>query len=416
MDRNNSKYYITTTTEGCATNLLENSTYRENLNSQGLNETIDPDKADVILVNTCAYTKDQEKRTSNIIEKINKTYPNKEVLVAGCYTAINPKGLKKVHAGKFFGPGDVKALNHSLGLKTEEESLIKNANFFDPRDYGDLTYNHKLILKLRPIFFKIENILKKKFTHMHNLLDSVIINEKYFGITVSQGCAGKCSFCVIKEAKGSVKSKPVNEIMHEFQTGLNQGYNKFWLLGDDIGCYGIDIGADVVELLEKMISVPVDFRLVINYFEPYFFIKYFDRLKKILSDERIINLNLPIQSGNHFVVRRMGREYDPKEVVKKLRELKKVAPHLVVKNNIIVGFPGERFTHFLDSIRASFYYDATLPIRFTSHPGTGAHKHKNHLQKRIKNLRFYLISTALLMRHSYVFIKSITMSLRTPSL
>lgn len=406
MTQRGQKYYLTTTTEGCATNLLENASYRNVLEDEGYTSTATADDADVILINTCAYTTDQEERSQNLIKETNKKFPGKKVLVAGCYTSINKEGLKSVHEGKSFGPGDVSGIRKEVSTNKEIKKKDKLANFFNSADYLDLSKKHLILLKARPLFFKLEKLLGRNFQHMHNLFDSVIINQEYFGITLSQGCAGKCTFCVIKNAKGYVKSRPSSEIFHEFQSGLQQGHKKFWLLGDDIGCYGIDNDETIVDLLKKFICVDLDFKLVINYFEPYFFLKYFEELKEVLQDSRIININIPIQSGDAKIVRQMGREYDPYLVLKKIDTLKLKNPNIVIKNNIIVGFPGESYKQFFQSIKAVFHYDANLALQFTSRPGTGAHRYKNHVAKPQIKLRHLVINFFIFFRHAFIFIKS----------
>lgn len=399
------KYHLLTTTEGCATNLLENATYRESLSSSGMEAIDSIDDADCVIVNTCAYTSNQEKRTTDLIKKLKSEHPNKEFIVGGCLTKINPEALAEVHTGASFDAADVNTLRKHLGL--EEDKEVRHANFFDENDFSDLTAQHKFVLQLRKPYYKFEKILGREFQPLHNIFETVIINKEYFGITVSKGCAGKCSFCAIKFAKGYVQSKPIVNIMHEFQKGLSEGREKFWLLGDDIGCYGIDIQTDFSKLLDEILSIKKEFKLVINYFEPMFFLKYFEKMKEQLSDQRIVNFNLPIQSGNARIVRRMGREYDPKEVLVRLRELKESAPSLVVKTNIITGFPGETWSEYFDSVKSIFYFDAIYAIDFTSRPGTGAHKYKNHLPEPIKKIRYYFINFCIFFRHAYVFIKSL---------
>ncbi|WP_417335300.1 radical SAM protein [Halobacteriovorax marinus] len=398
------KICFLTTTEGCATNLLENATYRKHSAEGGLEVTEDSSEADIIIVNTCAYTSTQEERSLDLISQLQSKYPEKEVVVGGCLTKINPESLGSVHKGFTFKPADYESLNSHLGLKDIDMS---EANFFDAKDFVELSWVHRIVLKVRPVFNWISDHSKIKFSFLKNIFETSIVNTKYFGITVSQGCAGKCTFCAIKNAKGYVKSKSSEEVKGEFIKGLEKGYDKFWLLGDDIGCFGIDRGETFVDLLRKLQEIPQDYSLIINYFEPYFFLKYFDELRTVLADKRILNLNLPIQSGNKKVVRKMGREYDPHLVLEKLAELKKINPNLVVKTNIITSFPGETWSQFLDSVKSVFAFDAILALDYTKRPGTGADKYKNHLSPYVKKIRLLLINCAIMTRHLAVFLKAV---------
>ncbi len=396
-------YHLITTTEGCATNLLENATYRKTLENSGLEWRQAPNDADAIIVNTCGYTSDQEEKSRTLIRDLKKNYPSKKIVVGGCLTEMGENKLQGIHKEKTFSPGNVPQLLKLLDL---EHNHTEEANFFDKNDFTDLTWVHKLVLWARPKFFSFEKLLNKKFQPLHNILESSIINESYYTISVSQGCAGKCSFCSIKMAKGHVKSKPILQIMHEFQTGLSKGYKKFWLLGDDIGCYGVDINTSISILLKEILKLNNQFELIINYFEPYFLIEQFDQLKTILSDERIININFPLQSGNPQIVKRMGREYDPQEAYRKLKDIKKINPRLVLKTNIIVGFPGETHAQFIDSVRALNVFDSIYAIKFTPREGTGAAKYKDQIHEKDKKIRLFYINLFILFRHTIVALNS----------
>ena len=401
------KYHLVTTTEGCATNLVENASYGNFLETNGMARTSDPGEADVIIVNTCAYTTDQENRSVNVIEQFKKKYPNQEVIVGGCLTKIAPKRIEELEIKSSFNPGDIKTLAKQLNIENAKEvEDIPLVNFFDESDFGKLSLQHRLLLKARPLFFSFEKFVGKRFQPLHNIVESAIINKEYFAVTVSQGCAGKCTFCSIKIAKGHVKSRPIEIILHEIKAAISKGKKKIWLLGDDIGCYGIDRGSDFPTLLNEILLIEEDFQLIINYFEPFFFLKYFDKMKLLLTDKRVINFNLPIQSGNKKVVYDMGREYDPRVVLEKLKVLKERAPGLVVKTNIIVGFPGETFSEYMESVKSVFSFDAILALKFTARPKTRAIKFENQISEGTKQLRIKFINILVFIRHAQVAIKS----------
>ena len=402
------KYHLVTTTEGCATNLLENASYGQLLDKNEIERTQDAKEADIIIVNTCAYTTDQEDKSINVIDSFKKKYPNKQVVVGGCLTKIAPTRIKDLDVDSTFNPGDVGQLAKNLNLdKQLSDDDKKLVNFFDQNDFKDLTFQHRFLLWLRPWFFKLESILNYQIQPLHNIIESAIINEEYFAVTVSQGCAGRCTFCSIKIAKGHVKSRPIEIILHEIESALEAGHKKIWLLGDDIGCYGIDRESDFPTLLDSILKIDKDFQLIINYFEPYFFLKYYDRIKNSLCDKRVINLNLPIQSGNKNIVFEMGRDYDPVEVLEKVKDLKSSSSHLVLKTNIIVGFPHETFSNFLDSLRSVFSFDAILALKFTARPKTRAIKYDNQIPELQKQIRFRIINLFIFIRHVQIALKSL---------
>jgi MiaB/RimO family radical SAM methylthiotransferase len=401
------KVYLITTTEGCATNLIENATYRKTLELSDVQNVYTADEASVIVINTCAYTNEQEEKSLAVIKKYQELFPDKKVVVGGCLTKINSNKLIQVYSGETFTPGNVEQFKKSLNIENGLSQGDVESHFFDKNDFIDLTWKHKLVLFLRPLLYKVENLFNKKFQPLHNVLKTSIINEEFYGINVSQGCAGQCTFCSIKVAKGHVKSKPRVQVMHEFQKGIDLGRNKIWLLGDDIGCYGLDLSSDFSALLEEIISIPKDFELVINYFEPYFFLKQYEKILPLLSDKRVLHINFPIQSGDARIVKEMGRDYDPREVLLKISELKKFNPEIVVKTNIIVGFPSETFAEFMSSVKSVFYFDAILALKFTPRIGTRAQKMEEQISENSKAVRMFIINFAVLIRHSYIVAKSL---------
>lgn len=402
------KFHIVTTTEGCATNLLENATYRDNLKLAGMENVSIPESADVIIVNTCGYTTERENYSTDVIGKLKERYPEKEIIVGGCLPKINDTKLRTVHSGEVFSPGDLNQLNKILNISPNGELTDSSAHFFDEQDFEYVSPLHKVALQARPLYYDFEKLVGRKFQPLHNILKTTVINNEYFSIVVSQGCTGKCTFCAIKAAKGEVKSRPLPSIIYDFRKGLEAGHRKFWLIGDDIGCYGYDIGTDFAELLKSILNFKDDFELVINYFEPMWFIKLFDQMEPLLRDPRILNINFPIQSGSPRIVRRMGREYDPSFVANKISVIKSNNPELVIKTNIIVGFPGERWLDFWQSLKSVFSYDAILAIMFTPRPGTGAMKYKDPVPLPVQQLRMKIMNFAVFIRHSFVALASLT--------
>lgn len=401
------KFQVVTTTEGCATNLLENSLYRSELKQNGW-EAVQKEEADVIIVNTCGHTQEREDYTVKTLKELKKKFPDKKIVVGGCLANISPAKLDELDSGKTFSPGNVDQLwwaldSNPLDEHSRKENEVNAANFFDAQDFEKLTFLHKIILGIRPLFRFIEKKIGGRVQPLHNLFETVIVNEEFFGITVGQGCAGKCTFCAIKTAKGHIKSKPITKIKQEMESGIQKGYEKFWFLGDDIGCYGVDKGETIVDLLREVLSLDSSFKLVINYLEPMFLVKHYDELKNYLADPRIININIPIQSGSDRIITQMGRDYRARNVIECLKDLKKRNPNVIIKNNIIVGFPGEKLSDLMRSIYVCFFFDANLAIPFASRPGTRAAKMTNQISSLKKTFRFYIINFFIILRHAYVF-------------
>lgn len=386
-------YYVLSSTEGCATNLQETSAYRADYQARGFQMATSPAQADIILVNTCAYSQDMEDRAVGMIETFKEKYPQAKIVAGGCLPKINPKRMRNDFS-------DV-AIRTMADLSDEAVT-----NQFDRRDFELLSEKHRLVLFLRPIYFWIEKKLDLHFHPLHNLFKTVVVNEDFQLVTVSTGCLGKCTFCAIKRAKGSLRSRPLPTILSEIDLGLKREKKLFWLLGDDIGCWGRDIGSDIGALLSQIVKKEEQFEVVLNYFDPHYFNFDQDRLVHAISDQKIVGLNIPIQSGSQKVLDRMRRDYNLVEVFGVLKKIKARNQKVAIKTNIIVGFPGESWKDFFKSVLSVRHFDAILALKFTPRPQTPAAAFTDQVPESVKVFRMLLINLVILGRHCYVAVRS----------
>jgi threonylcarbamoyladenosine tRNA methylthiotransferase MtaB len=394
---NETKFYIVTTTEGCATNLLENADWRTYYKSLGYKVSANLESADLIIINTCAYNQEMEDCASKHIRNLQARYPKKKFVVTGCYPKINPQRLSSIYQGK---------------ILDRNASPIPHANFFEAQDFKNLSSKHQVILKMRPVYSKIEIMLGRQFIPLHNIFESIIVNDKFYLITISQGCLGHCTYCSIKFSKGPLRSRPMEDIIDSFRTGLQKGYRKFWLLGDDIGCWGQDIGQDVSALLKLILAQKEKFDLVLNYFDPKYLVRYQNQMESAWADPRLTCVNIPLQSGCKKILKRMGRNYSPSEVFSVIEKIKKSNRAMAIKTNFMVGFPGETWSDFWQTITAVFFFDAAVAMKFTPRPNTAAEKFEGQISNLVKNLRFGIINVFIFLRHGW----TLAASLRHPTI
>lgn len=403
----NKKVFVMSTTEGCATNLIENSQYKEAVTQAGQTCVSTISDADVIVVNTCGYSQQMEDRAISEIKKVKSEFPEKQIVIGGCLPSISKELVQSVHKAETFRPGNIKNMLNLAGIDDSQVSLETYEEKFDPKDFSNLSMKHRVLNHCRGLYFWIENKLNRKFMPLSNIIESAIVNDEYQTITVSRGCLGECAFCSIKMAKGSVKSRPQNVLISEIKTALDKGNRKLWLLGDDIGCYGQDIGTDIVSLLEEILQIDEEFELVVNYVEPMFLERYYERFCKVLKDKRIININFPLQSGSKRIVYSMRRFYHPENILKMMEEIRQGNQSLVRKTNLIVGYPSETWGDFFKTIKSVFSFDALVAFRFTPRKFTLAAKMPEQLPDNIIEMRFWLVNIAIFIRHCIVAITSL---------
>lgn len=388
------KFHISTVSIGCINSLAENQRHRKFFENNGMIPSVSIEDADVILVNTCAVVIESEDTSIITIENYKKKYPEKEIQVSGCLPRINSKRLKSIHDGKIISFEETKPFS------SEVDSV-------DSADMSVLPGFQLFIIKMRSMLSYIELNYRFQFPLLKNIFEGSILNPSYKHITVSQGCLGLCTFCGIKKAKGKLVSRTLNSILNQFHSLLERDERKIWLLADDVGCWGEDLGANVGVLLEKMLENNEDFNLVINFLDPTYLIKHRESLIKSFSDPRITSVCIPLQSGSGAILESMKRFYDPIEVVEILKIIKKSNPAICLRTNYIGGFPGETWSDLAQSIKTFFYYDAIYNLKYSARPYTLAASYTNQLSDRNKSFRTGVMNIFAFMRHSYIFIKSI---------
>jgi len=198
----------------------------------------------------------------------------------------------------------------------------------------------------------------------------------YYNLRIAEGCVFACAFCCIRFATGRLKSRPIEQIVQEFKTGLKNGHKVFQLINEDTGCYGVDIGTTFPALLRELLKVEGDYQLLIIDFGGYWLVKYYNELSTLFMNnhDKIRELYVSLQSGSAKILKAMNRPEDGEEVRAKLKELKKKIPHLTLRTTVIVGFPGETEEDFQKTIKAIKEIDFSVVElnKYSDRPGTAA--------------------------------------------
>lgn len=294
--------------------------------------------ADLAVVSGCGYSLEREEIFFERFAKLNGISSNrKEIIVYGCISGIAAKRLKNEFGGRIFGPRENKKLDAFLCAEVPLSQVWAYHLFGDDSD----AYN----------------------------------------LPVGIGCMGKCSFCAIHFARGKIQSVPLEIIEQRFQAGLAAGHQKFSLIGDDVACYGVDIGSSFPHLITAIFSNPQNFSLNIGYLDPYWLLKYFPEIKDRLADNRLDSVLIPIQSGSQRILKLMNREYHVPAVLEVVREIKAMNPNILIRTHIMCGFPSETFEEWQDSVEAATYFDVILAGKYWDRPRTKASQMPNRISE-----------------------------------
>lgn len=358
-----------------------------------------PKTADVIIINTCAFDQESEKYSIEQIQYLsNIKKESAKIYVGGCLPAINKKRLESIFDGETFTPRSINKLNNLINprkIKIEESNGYKlDKAIFKYSGMAKLLRTELLKKSRSPksIEDRLNSIKNKQYYQ-----DYV---DKVYPIKISEGCLGKCSYCSIKRAKGALKSRPLNVIINDFKYGLKQKYNKFVLVGDEVGAYGQDINdnMNIEVLLQTLTRINGKYKIAIRNISPEWMIKYCNGLVNAIKTNKIDSIMIPIQSGSQKILRLMNRKYDIRDLETSLLKIRQIFPSLRIYAHFMIGFPGEKEIDFkktknlIKSLNLNYVY----LYKFQSRPGTAAEKMKMQISDKIKNRRMQEARSSLL--------------------
>jgi len=368
---------------GCIVNLLDGKSFKKYFEENGWQIVHSPAEADLILVNTCAFDKAHEDISVGDIEDLKK-YTQAQLVVTGCLPKINKDRLGDVFDGVSFGPKErdrIKDIIHS-----DKEIKWKDEHTISDEDITQLPHRkivHK-VTKLKSMSGKFGKYILPNFE-----IGDVTGDQETFFLVLGEGCLANCSYCAIKQAKGNLKSKPVDDVIEDFKQGLAQGFKRFILTADDTGAYGQDFGKDLPTLIEHLLRIEGDYRLNIYHLEPNWLIKYLDYFKRVFNTTKIDVIFSPIQSGSDRILKAMRRPYRATDYIRCMQELRAELPALKIWNQFIVGFPGETEEDFEESLRVldQVSFNLVQAFEYSDRPGTAASAMDNHVPNEVVKKR-----------------------------
>ena len=327
---------------GCPSNRFDLEVMLGRLVEAGLNLTRKVDQADIILINTCGVKTPTESRMLERIRVLSKY--GRPMIVAGCLPRINLEALRKV-----IGKRTVMLDPHTVDRIVEAVRYLEEG--------GDI----KILFSDKP---SIKTALSK-----------IRINPAIEIVQIAEGCAGACSYCCVRFARGKLFSYPQKVILQRIEEAVSAGVKEIWITSQDNGAYGLDRNTSLSDLLKRIVEIQGDFYIRVGMMNPQHVKRILRSLIDVYKNSKIFKfLHIPLQSGDNNVLRLMNRYYtveDFKNIVMTFRE---DIPKITIATDVIVGFPGESreaFNHTLNIIE-EIKPDIVNVSRFFPRPGTPA--------------------------------------------
>lgn len=324
-------------TYGCAANQSRSEKLAWALSESGYALAESEKEADAIILNTCAVKKQTEQKIFERVKLLRRDFPEKKIILAGCLAEI-PELLKKA----------------------DYDAIVKKPE--------DVSHVLEKIFGGKSELAAIENILSRNVIRNNPLVD---IEE------IAEGCLGSCSYCIVRRAKGALKSEPPEKIIENIARAAKGGCREIWLTAQDTACYGFDTGYNLPELIGSICRINSDFSIRIGMMNPEHALKILPELIESYRNEKVYRfLHLPAQSGSDTVLEKMNRRYRAADFLRIVSGFRKALPRIQIWTDIIVGFPGETEEDFKKTLALvkEAKPDFANVSRFGPRPGTPAER------------------------------------------
>jgi threonylcarbamoyladenosine tRNA methylthiotransferase CDKAL1 len=208
----------------------------------------------------------------------------------------------------------------------------------------------------------------------------VRLNSVVSIVEISSGCMSQCTFCQTKIVKGWLRSYRIGDIVRQINSDIESGCKEVWLSSTDNGCYGKDMGTNLVELLKACCSIEGSFKIRLGMMNPMYLPGMLDRMVSLFceNDKLFKFLHIPVQSGSDRILKRMKRGHTAKTFIDAIQAFRAKIPEMTISTDIIVGFPSETeddFKETLDLVARS-KPDIVNISRYGARPGTEAYRWK----------------------------------------
>lgn len=339
------KAYIRTF--GCQGNVSDSEIIKGLLFNIGFELTQTMEDADFVLLNTCAIREHAQDRVfGNIgaIKKLKEANPRMIIALCGCMMQQEYVVEKIKNSYSFV---DIVFGTHSIHkLPTMISRCMKGE-----KHIFELAESEETVIEGLPV--KRDSEFKAWLPIMY-------------------GCDNYCSYCVVPYVRGRERSRNPEIIINKAKELIESGYKEITLLGQNVNSYGkkADFDMDFSELLKSINLIDGEFIVRFMTSNPKDCnVKLLDTIAGCSKVAK--HLHLPFQSGNNRILQAMNRGYTREKYLDLLDYARKIMPYLSITSDVIVGFPGETYKEFSDTISLIENAEFTSLFTFIFSPRKG---------------------------------------------
>ncbi len=346
-----------THTYGCQGNVSDGERINGMLSEMGFDFTDDPDKADFILYNTCAVREHAEDRVfGNVgaLKHVKNRNPNLIIALCGCMVQ------QKSVADK------IRASYPHVNLVFGTHVI----NRFPELLYRTLTGGKRV--------FELSQEDNSICEELPVRRDSSI----RAWLPIMYGCDNFCTYCIVPHVRGRERSRDASKVLAEAKAIIAAGYKEITLLGQNVNSYAVKnaVSSDgedwnFPKLLREIDSIEGDYILRFMTSHPK------DCTPELLNamaegKHTAHHLHLPVQCGSNRVLKVMNRRYTREKYLELVRMAREKMPDISLTSDIIVGFPGETYEEFQEtlSLVREVKYTSLFTFIYSAREGTPAAK------------------------------------------
>lgn len=351
-------------TLGCKVNQYESEAIAEAFSARGFSVLPPQSVCDVYVINTCTVTAESDRKSRQFIRRAIGRNPKALILVTGCLSQTAPETVAAITGVDYIcGNG------HKLSVVDAACALLKNGK------------PEKAELQVTPID-------EEPFEPMQ--IRSFDRTRAY--IKIEDGCESHCTYCIIPNARGKIRSKPLNEVIDEVTQFTERGCREIVLTGIETASWGREFGASLADLLEAVDKIPHIGRVRLGSLDPSLIKPDFvARIAKLSS--LAPHFHLSMQSGSNRILALMKRKYNAEMAMRGMTLLREAIPNVQFTTDMILGFPDEGEAEFLETMRfieqARFLTIHAFP--YSARRGTPAAAMKNQVPEAIRHERVRLL-------------------------
>ena len=300
---------------GCDKNLVDTEVMLGLLAKHGHQMVDSEEMADVIVINTCCFIHDaKEESIQTILEmaEYKKEGTCKVLIVTGCLAQRYKQEILD----------EIEEVDAVLGT-TSYDKIVEAIN--------EAMEGHRSL--------QMEDIDVLPEVDSQRL---VTTGGHFAYLKIAEGCDKHCTYCIIPKIRGNFRSVPMERLLKEAQSLVEQGVKELILVAQETTLYGKDLYGEksLPRLLKELCKISGLYWIRILYCYPE---EITDELIQVIKEEdKICNyLDLPIQHASNDILKRMGRRTSKEQLIEIVEKLRREIPDIAIRTTLITGFPGE---------------------------------------------------------------------------